>query len=64
MTVLAWILGVIGGLCAAMGIVTAIDVIPALTGALPGFDALLWVALGVFFMLTCIAAVLSRNEME
>ena len=64
MTIMAWVLGVLGGLCAVMGILTAVDVIPTVTAAIPGFNALLWVALGAFLMLCCIATVLSRTDFE
>jgi len=63
MAIAAWIFGVLGGLCAVMGIITAAEVIPQdLLGA--GFTAIFWLALGAVLLLACIATNLSRSNYE
>ena len=64
MVILAWTLGTLGGLCAVMGIITATETIPALAQLPEAFTAMFWLTLGVIFILSCIAAVLSRSEYE
>ncbi len=61
MGVLAWILGIVGGLSAVMGIVTAAGV-DTLLGA--EFSAMFWLALGTVLLLGCIAAAISRSAYE
>ena len=61
MVILAWVLGVIGGLCAVMGIVTAAEV-DTLLGA--EFTPLFWLALAAVLLLGCIAAAVSRSSYE
>ena len=61
MAVLAWILGVIGGLCAVMGILTAAEVFTLLSGE---FTAMFWLALGAILLLGSIAAAVSRSSYE
>ena len=61
MAILAWILAILGGLCAVMGIITAAGVIP-LVGA--AFSAMFWLALAGVLLLACIAAALGRGEYE
>ena len=64
MGILAWVLGILGGLSAVMGIVTALDVIPLL-GELPeGLNTMFWMVLGAILLLACIAALQSRTEYE
>lgn len=58
MATTAWVFGIIGGLCAIMGIITASGVIP-LIGA--GFTAMFWLALSAIWLLACIAAAVSRS---
>ena len=63
MALLAMILGILGGLCAAMGIVTATEAFEfEILGA--GFTAMFWLTLGVVFLLGCIAAAVSRSAYE
>ena len=63
MAIAAWIFGVLGGLCAVMGIITAAEVIAQdLLGA--EFTAMFWLALGAVLLLACIAASLSRSSYE
>jgi len=61
MAILAWVLGILGGLCAVMGIVTAVEVIPLLGAE---FTTMFWLALSAVLLLGCIAATVSRSEYE
>ena len=63
MAILAWVFGILGGLCAVMGIITAaeVEVIEQL-GA--DFTAMFWLTLGIVLLLACIAAAVSRSEYE
>ena len=60
MGMLAWIFGILGGLCAVMGIITAVDVVPVFAA----FTATLWMTLAVVLLLICIAAAVSRSRYE
>jgi len=59
MVVFAWIVGIIGGLCMAMGIVTAAEAIPLLGSELTW---LFWFALSVILLLISIVFTLARSE--
>lgn len=61
MAIVAWIFGILGGLCAVMGIITAAEII-TLLGA--EFTAMFWLALSAVLLLACIAAAVSRSEYE
>ena len=61
MGILAWIFGILGGLCAVMGIVTTAGV-NTLLGA--EFTAMFWLTLGAVLLLACIAATVSRTSYE
>lgn len=61
MAIVAWIFGILGGLCAVMGIITAAE-INTLLGA--EFTAMFWLALSAVLLLACIAAAVSRSEYE
>ncbi len=61
MGILAWILGILGGLCAVMGIITAAGVDTLLSAE---FSAMFWLSLGTVLLLGCIAAAISRNSYE
>ena len=61
MAIAAWVFGILGGLCAVMGIITAAEV-NTLLGA--GFTAMFWLALSAVLLLACIAAAVSRSEYE
>jgi len=56
---LAWITGIVGGLCMAMGIITAIEAIPLLGTELTW---LFWFALSVILFLASIVFTLARGE--
>ena len=64
MAILAWVLGILGGLCAVMGIIIAVDVIEFLDKLPADFNAMLWMVLGAILLLGCIASLLSRSEYE
>jgi len=61
MAIAAWIFGILGGLCAVMGIITAAEVITLLNAE---FTAMFWLALSAVLLLACIAAAISRSEYE
>ena len=63
MGTLAWILGILGGLCAVMGIVTAVEIIPLLVlGA--AFTVMFWLALAAVLLLACVAATIASSGYE
>jgi len=59
MVAVAWIAGIIGGLCMAMGIVTATKAIPLLGSELTW---LFWFALSGILLLISIVFTLARSE--
>ena len=59
MVAVAWIAGIIGGLCMAMGIVTAAEAIPLLSAELTW---LFWFALSGILFLISIVFTLARSE--
>ena len=61
MGVLAFALGLIGGLCAIMGIITAAEVVPLLGAA---FTWMFWLAVSGVLLLACIAAALGGRGLE
>ena len=61
MGMLAWVFGIIGGLCAVMGIITAAEVIPVLGTE---FTAMFWIALGAVVLLVSIAFAVGRSGYE
>jgi len=61
MGILALVLGIIGGLCAVMGIITAAGVVP-LVGA--EFTWLFWMVLAGVLLLATIASLLGRSPYE
>ena len=61
MGILAWILAILGALCAIMGIVTAVEVIAPLGVAL---TAMFWLALSAVLLLACIAATIAMSSYE
>ena len=64
MVTLAWIFGILGGLCAVVGIITAAEVVPVLAELPAAFTAMFWLALGAILLLACIAAALSRTSYD
>ncbi len=61
MGIFALILGIVGGLCAVVGILTAAGIAPLLGAKL---DWLFWFGLAGVLLIGCIAAVLSRSPYE
>ena len=62
MGILAWVFGVIGGLCAVMGICTAVGVVPLLG---TGLTAMFWLALSaVLFLATIAFTIVSAGSAE
>ena len=64
MAILAWVFGILGGLCAVMGIITATEVAPLLAELPAAFTAMFWLALSAILLLACIAAAVSRTSYE
>ena len=61
MGIIAAIIGGIGGLCAVMGIVTAVEVIPLIT---PQLTWMFWFVLSAILLLGSIALALGRGGYE
>ena len=60
MGIFALILGILGGLCAVMGIVTALAVVPEVMA----LTWMFWMVLGAIFLLASIATVVGRGDFE
>jgi len=60
MGLLAWIFGILGGLCAVIGIITAVAVIPELAA----LTWMFWLVLSAILLLACIAFALGRGGYE
>ena len=57
MGALAAVLGILGGLCSIMGIITAVKVIPEFVA----LTWMFWLVLGAILILGCIAALIGRG---
>jgi len=64
MAEIAWILGILGILCAAMGVVTIMEVIPLMGTPFASFTPEFWLTLATVIMLATIAATLGRGRRE
>ena len=69
MVVLAWILGILGGACTLMGILTATEVVPAyikvgMATASVAHNTVGWGGLAIILLLGCIAALIARSGYE
>lgn len=62
MAIAAWVLAILGGLCAVMGIITAAEVVTIDIGT--EFTAMFWLTLGAVLLLGSIAAAVSRTAYE
>ncbi len=62
MGMLAWILGILGGLCAIMGIIIATEAVSLTMGAAALVDWMFWMMISGILLLACIAAAVSRRE--
>ena len=60
MGMLAWIFVILGGLCAVMGIITAVAVIPEVAA----LTWMFWLVLSAILLLVCIAFTLGRSGYE
>lgn len=60
MGLLAWIFGILGGLCLVMGIITAVAVIPEIAA----LTWMFWMVLSAILLLACIASALGRGGYE
>lgn len=61
MAIAAWVFGILGGLCAVMGIVTAAGLVTLLNTE---FTAMFWLGLGTVLLLASIAAAMARSPYE
>ncbi len=61
MAILAWILGILGGLLAVAGVVSAAGFMPLLGAE---FTTMFWLVLSAILLLGCIAAAVSRTTYE
>ncbi len=57
----AALLGLVGGLCAVMGIVTAAEVLPLV---MPQFTWAFWLSLSALFLLGAIAFAVGRSDYD
>jgi hypothetical protein len=60
MTAMAWITGILGGLCMAMGIVTALEALPSMALGVE-LTYLFWFALSGILLLASIVFTLARG---
>ena len=60
MGLLAWIFGTIGGLCAVMGVITALEAIPAVAD----LTWMFWFVLSAILLLICIAFTVGSRGYE
>lgn len=60
MGAITWIFGILGGLCAVMGIITAVEAIPEVAA----LTWMFWFVLSAILLLICIAAAISRTQYE
>ena len=58
MGITALIVGIVGGLCAVVGIITAVEIIPVV---MPQLTWMFWFMLSAILYLTTIAFILSRG---
>lgn len=62
MSIFALVLGILGGLCAVMGIITATtEIIPSLG---PGITDMFWFIVGIILFLAAIAIGVNRGQYE
>jgi len=64
MGILALVLGILGGLCAVMGIIIATEAVTLTMDASALVDWMFWMMMSGVLLLACIAAALSRREYE
>ena len=64
MAIMAWVFGILGGLCAITGIITATEAIPLLAELPAAFTPIFWLTLGAVLLLVCIAAAVAHSSQE
>ena len=64
MAILAWLLGIIGGLCGVMGILTAVEVAPTIIEDSAWSTWVFWLALAVVLLVGSVAAAVGRGGTE
>lgn len=57
MGIIIWVLGILGGLCTVMGIITAVEVIPEVAA----LTWMFWLMLSGILLLACIAFAVGRG---
>ena len=64
MAMSAWISGILGGLCAVWGIITAVEVLPeeAVVPEVAGFTWMFWLALSGVLLIASIAFTVGRGS--
>ena len=58
----ALICGILGGLCAVMGILSAAEIVPQILGTSVAFTTAGWGGLAVILLLGCIALAVGRGS--
>ncbi len=61
MGISAWVCGILGGLCAVMGVITAAGVVPLLGAE---FTSMFWLVVSVILLLASIAFAVGRAGYE
>ena len=64
MAMAAWISGILGGLCAVWGIITAVEVLPeeVVVPEVAGLTWMFWMALGGILFIAAIAFTVGRGS--
>ena len=60
MALLAWVFGILGGLCAVVGILTAVAVIPEVAA----LTWMFWLMVSAILLLACIAFAIASGSYE
>ena len=64
MAILAWFLGITGGLCGVMGVLTAVEVAPSFIDEPAWSTWVLWMIIAVILLIGSVAAALGRSGVE
>ena len=64
MGTIAWVFGILGGLCAVAGIIVATEAVPVFAELPAAFTAMFWLVLGAILLLATIACALSRGDYD
>lgn len=60
MGILAWVFGILGGLCAVMGVLTVLAIVPEVAALTWTF----WLAISAILLLICIALAIGSSNYE